>query len=359
MIVYTYIYITSFFLSISSILVKNKPFTLASLYFLFFIILIFFGLRHGTGSDWLSYDTYYSYSWEEKNNALFDAAFNIVSHVVYSTGLEFNYLVLVTILIALLPILKLSRRYKYGVLILFLYSTVYLPSLMGLMRQMIAISLCLFAAEKLLHKKNKEYFFYVIVAMFFHISAVVFFLVYFVQKINISMQRVFFVLLILVGLNYLFTEQVGYYLLHKGVFFQKVQEYFFLTDYNQTPSYYSSNLPSTMLMFAQKFLFLLIFFQYFTKFFYSERGIFYLKIYSLAVMLNVIFYFSIPILATRAATYFFIVEIILLALLCEYTKYKWLFIILIMLYVGGKYFKIILSIYSQMVPYQSIFSVHS
>ena len=234
----------------------------------------------------------------------------------------------------------------------------YLPSLMGLMRQMIAVSLCLLAAEKLYQRKNRQYLIYVVTAIFFHAGAIVFFLAYFVQKIKINMRKIFFILITLSIFNYFITEQLGHYLIHNDIMSHQVSVYFSLLDYSLNPPYYSSNLLHTMVMFTQKFLFLYIFLYYFTKISYSHRGIFYLKIYSLSLMLNIIFYISIPVLAIRGSIYFSIVEIVLLALLCEHTKYKWLFILVILLYGGLKYFNtIFFSLYNQLVPYQSIFSI--
>jgi len=349
-------YIASFALSVLSILSKNKFSALAATYFLLFIVLAFVGLRDGIGSDWASYSQLYSFSWEGKNDAMPNTGFNAIYHFFYSMGSEFNYLVLFVTFIALLPILRLSKNYKYSIIVLFLYFTVYLISLMGLMRQMIAVSLCLLAAEKLYQGRGRQYLAYVIAAIFFHTSAALFFLAYFVQKVNISIRVIFFVLIMSIAFNYLLVEQMGYYLIHHDIMAHKVKEYFFLSDYNQIPPYYSSNSLHTVIMFAQKLLFLAIFFYYFTKVSYSHRGVFYLKIYSLSFVMNMVFYLSIPVLAIRGSIYFSIVEIVLLALLCEHTRYKWLFIFLILLYGGIKYFKIILSFSTQIIPYQSVFS---
>lgn len=357
MFVYINIYITFFFLSVFTTLVKNKYFTLTCSYFLFFLILVFVGLRNGIGSDWGAYHEHYFSSWEEKNIAIFELGYNALSHIFYSIGIEFNYLVFFITFMASLPILKLSKNYKYGIIVIFLYYTLYLLPLMGLMRQMIAVSLCLLAAEKLYQKKNRQYFVYVVTAMFFHVGAMIFFLAYFVQKIKINIQQVILILIILSIFNYLITDQLGYYLINADIMKHQVRVYFSLPEHNPTPPYYPSNLLQTMVMFAQKILFLFTFLYYFTKISFSHRGVFYLKIYSLSLMLNVMFYSSIPVLATRGSSYFAIFEILLLTLLCEHTKYKQLFIFLILLYGGVKYFKIILEIYQQIVPYQSIFSI--
>ena len=154
------------------------------------------------------------------------------------------------------------------------------------------------------------------------------------------------------------VEKVGYFLIDKGIMVVKVKEYFILPGYNLYPPYYSSNLFNTILMFTQKFLFISIFFHYFTNLAFNPKGIFYLKIYSLSLLMNVMFIFSIPLLATRAAIYFSITEILLLALLCQQTRYKFICIFLILLYAALKYFKILLSLYSQMVPYETILSLY-
>jgi len=357
MFIYVNIYITYFLLSVFTILVKNKNFTLTSTYLLFFIILVFIGLRNGIGSDWGAYHEHYFSSWEKKNIAIFELGYNALSHLFYSIGIEFNYLVFFITLMASLPILKLSKNYKYGIIVIFLYYTVYLLPLMGLMRQMIAISLCLLAAEKLYQKKNKQYFIYVLTAMFFHVGAIAFFLAYFVQKIKINIQQVIFILIILSISNYFITDQLGYLLIDADIMKHQVRVYFSLPEHNPTPPYYPSNLLQTLAMFAQKILFLITFLYYFTKVSYSNRGVFYLKIYSLSLMLNVMFFSSIPVLATRGSSYFAIIEILLLTLLCEHTKYKQFFIFLILLYGGVKYFKIIFEIYQQLVPYKSIFYI--
>ena len=80
---YFYIYITAFFFSIFSILAKSNFFTKMWIYFLFFLILIYVGLRDGLGSDWGSYSEMYAYSWKEKNIAIPDIGFNLISHFFY------------------------------------------------------------------------------------------------------------------------------------------------------------------------------------------------------------------------------------------------------------------------------------
>ena len=276
---YLYIYLTAFFFSIFSILAKSIFFTKMWIYFLFFVILIYVGLRDGLGSDWQSYSEMYTYSWKAKNIAIPNMGFNLVSHFFYLLGLKFQYFVTFITFLALVPILRLSRNYKDGVLILFLYSLVYLTSLMGLMRQMVAVSLCLFAAEKLYQKKNRQYFFYVLTAIFFHNSAVIFFLVYFLNKVKILRWSTFFIAVGLIIFNYLIFEKVGYFLIDMGIMEAKVKEYFILPDYNLYPPYYSSSFFNTILLFTQKVVFIGIFFYYFSKFSDNHKVVGYLIVY--------------------------------------------------------------------------------
>ena len=141
------------------------------------------------------------------------------------------------------------------------------------------------AAEKLYQKKNRQYFVYVVTVMFFHVGAIIF-LAYFVQKIKINIQQVIFILIILSIFNYFITDQLGYYLIQADIMKHQVRVYFFhCREHNPLPPYYPSNLLQTMAMFTQKY-----YFNYFFILFYQDFllviEVFYLKIYSLSLMLN-------------------------------------------------------------------------
>lgn len=337
-------------MTIFSVNIKNKNSQVVIFCLLFLVVLFLFGLRDKIGSDWESYKVYYLFSWKDKIDSISDIGFNLLSQFFYNIGVSFNYFIFFVMFIMLFPIFIISKKYKYSILVLFLYSTLYLPSLMGLMRQAIAVSFCLVAVDNLYRNNNKNYFIYLIIAATFHVSALVVVFLYFFKKLKINLSLIIISFLMSFLLNIFLYYMLPQILVSNDIWTHDVKIYF--TYYNVDAPYVNKEIYSFLLMYVQKIIFLIYFHYYVTKICYNERFYFYFKIYFFSLIFNSFFILSLPILAIRGSIYFSIVEIFLLAYSCEKYKYRNVAVLLVLTFGGVKFFKILYSSYNQFVPYQ-------
>ncbi len=137
-----------------------------------------------------------------------------IGYVFYSTfihrvlGVEYNFFLLLTnvVLIALLiKSFKVNHISKCLLFILYFYAArLYLQYNFILMRQAIAIAIVWYSFHYLMQKgQQKKYYFAVLIAMTFHVSAVVCFMVPYLQKITFRKKPYFFSLCLVFLINVL------------------------------------------------------------------------------------------------------------------------------------------------------------
>lgn len=103
---------------------------------------------------------------------------------------DYSWYFAVVAMIVVFPVLLFMRKYSTNyVLSLFIYITFgFYTALFNPVRQMIAVSICVFAIKYLLEKKIVKYFIIIALASTFHISAWVMLPMYFVCHVNVKLE---------------------------------------------------------------------------------------------------------------------------------------------------------------------------
>jgi len=309
------------------------------------LVVMFIGLRDDVGSDWGNYSTYYYSSLENKMSSIKEHLFNYLTHLFSNSNIIFNYFVFVNVLFSMSLLLLVASKYKSVNLIIFLYVSLYLLSLMGLMRQAISVSLCIYAGEKLFNKKVFQYFIYLFIATMLHYPAILFFAVYFVFKnIMQSYRKYLIIIFIAILFNiYWFSSSLPMF----------ISKYTIYANYNQggVPFLPNSFVEIIPMLFKRVMLLIIFTYYYFRYPLYSIES-FYYRIYLLSVPMLVCFYYTIPALAVRGGLYFSIYEIFLLSFIYKINNQNLLVKSLIVFY-GFIYFTNVLYKSDVLLPYQS------
>ena len=172
------------------------------------------GLRSiSVGTDTFSYeDIYY---WIEAGNANFiEPGWRFLNWLIQYVGGNFNMLLMVVAILTLLPVgFVIKQCSPAPSLSLFLYFSLftYLQSY-NLMRQMLAVSIVLLGYTYLYKQQRVRYLICVAFAMTFHTSALFSIPLIWIDRFNLSMKKVLWILSITLILGYLLSDTAFLYL---------------------------------------------------------------------------------------------------------------------------------------------------
>ena len=162
------------------------------------VFLIFFaGLRKGIGIDNNSYEQIY--------NNINSGSFSLFNNVVEPFFVVLNrilpsFQILLFVMAALTVIIRYKAYCDAGIYLLasvfcFYYGTDFLYYDMGIMRQGLAMSICLLSLNSII-RKEKNFFIYIVVAACFHSSAIAFVPLYFLSNKEYS-RKTYYLLIII------------------------------------------------------------------------------------------------------------------------------------------------------------------
>jgi hypothetical protein len=171
-----------------------------------FMLLVFQdGLRWETGTDWIPYSTYFDRCLELTDDK-FEWGYASLSKLIRLFTSEYTVFLVAYALILYSLVFKCIKRHAINpFLSLFLYYCMTLP-ILGMNRQFLALGICLYSIRYIIEKR----FFYFVacigVAMLFHLSAIMFFIVYFFRK---SFDVRIYIILLLIALGISFSGIVN------------------------------------------------------------------------------------------------------------------------------------------------------
>lgn len=333
------------FFSFNSIFYKKMSKNLDKyIFFLLCVFLIVFaGLRYECGFDYFSYEGIFL------NNLLetkVEKGYLYLNYIFFKLA-NYNYFLLIfvgiTIYLKFLYIKKNSME-KYTSLLVY-YSVYFLGLEFGQIRQGMALSIVLFAIDKIKKDEYMKYLVYILLAMQFHISAILFLPAYFVKKINKKNIYIFF----LIGV---ICSQINL-----------VNIFFKLS--NILPDVYRNkiliNMPQELNEDLWKIIYdkslilkILIGTLYLYLYKREKQDDLYLKIYISGIIFSFLFY-SIPEISGRASHYYRQVEILLISniVFVKNLEIKFLVYIFFITYLFYSYF-IKLYLYADMFyPYKN------
>lgn len=198
MIIYFLFFLICIILAFLSTKVKSKYSKTLKL-IIFLALFLFSGLRYDVGFDY-SYTYVPGYYFINSNvTTHFEPAYILLNKFVYMVfnNIDFVFLIcsFITIYLLIKSIEEESDDYFISIIMIFC-SRFYLYSF-GQIRQYIAIAIFIYSIKYIIKKDIKKYFLLILLAMTFHKTAVIYFPVYFLNKIKLS--RSMYVLCILVS----------------------------------------------------------------------------------------------------------------------------------------------------------------
>lgn len=131
--------------------------------------------------DEVGYD-YYSYKeifLDQGSNLSIEYLYKAINILIAFVFNNFNFFLLFILFLTVIPKVVLIDRYSpYPLFSIYIYyCTIFIIFDMGVLRQAIAISLCMIAFFKLLERKVFLFYGYVILSSFFHVSSLLFLLI--------------------------------------------------------------------------------------------------------------------------------------------------------------------------------------
>lgn len=322
------------FLDVTNI--KKEQLFIKKIIFYFFLSLFFIlgSLRWKTGTDWVAYYNYFTYSLslEDFIGREFEIGYGYLNYLI-KTYLYDDYTILLTaqsfICIVFIALTFKSKFLKkFPIICLLIYFSSNLGGIFAV-RQSISISIVYFAYICLLDDRKKLFFILVYIATLFHNSAFIAFFLYFFIKINLS-NRSSAILLISSFIIGLITSTDFLNLLLKIPIVSnipylkgKIQDYTFIHEFYG--SNFSSNVDTSISKITGiiKKMFIFLPLVYFRKNI-NEKHMFFNKIFSTIIMgqcFYLIFGSMLPVLK-RANAYFDVADYIFLCCMLSVLKLK-------------------------------------
>lgn len=181
---------------------SNKRNSKLFFYFIIFILILHDGLRWEVGTDWAAYYDFYN-SCLDNSEADFEIGYVWVNKLVYLlTGGSYTIFLILLSFFVYFSFQRLFNKYSfYPILsLLILYSAI-LPYL-GMNRQIIAISICLFSVKYILDRKFWPWLLLILMASLFHVSAIVFLISFFLNReLSVRQVSVIFIITLIVSLS--------------------------------------------------------------------------------------------------------------------------------------------------------------
>lgn len=326
------------------------------------IILIFYllsFLRWERGTDWASYNFIFeNISSNEYLQMMYEFLFIKLNSIIYSTTGDFSVLLFVEASIIFFCFFYIIRKYSeapiFSVLVWF---SVSLASVF-FTRQAIAVAICVFALHFIIQRKVYLFLLTVFIAMLFHKSALIFFPAYWIYTLNLSKKQI---IVILIG-SCVLTSVAGSLLTTigssgLGSLSERSTVYM---EAGTDDAFGSSYSPmETMIRGVSYRLFLIAIFIIFLFENYEKaqfRGLF--NLYLMSVVLFILFV-PISVALIRFSGYYEIFQIFLYPILILQTKNKIiknLVLLLLIVYLGFKFYGVIFAYKDLYIPYKSIFN---
>ncbi len=305
-------------------LTRSAKFSLFALSYL--LLVIFVGLRWEIGNDWAQYYDYYRHLTSLNDNYdmfmmghNYEIGYRIISVCIKDAGLPFAGFNLIYAAIYLGLIFLSFKEDNYSIsgwLVLQLFAP-FILGLMGTMRQVMAIAICMLSIRYLLSKNWRRFLLCVGIATAFHISALVFLVAWPLARIRLTARRVWIVVAIVIVVSVL---NLGSLAVNYGT--------------SRVSAFNAADLASKLVLeqeaTSEQFNFaggsgvttiwivtrvsVLVLFIVFYRIFSGEADQLYFKLYLFGVVMLLLLTGSMVVLADRASLYFTIFQMHLLAL---------------------------------------------
>lgn len=249
--IYNIIFISLLVLSLTELYMYNNNFVIKpqiNIGILISIFLVFFaGGRVNTGLDYVGYEDYFI---KVQNGSL--GLINPIVEPMYVilSMISPSYRVLLFIMAIGCVVVKYIALRKLGVKLIafamfFYFSSFFLYYDMGIMRQGLAMGICLLSIP-CAEKKDKKFFIYIIIASLVHISALLFMVIYFFSDKEFS-RTIYYAMM---GLAIIFAVMAGSSVVQNGLIERLIEAVaggYINHKYNRYFSYETANYLNTVL----------------------------------------------------------------------------------------------------------------
>lgn len=304
-------------------LTKGARYTLFVLSYLLLVVLV--GLRWETGNDWTNYYDYYKHLTTLGDGLEFEVGFRVVSLLVKDIGLPFAGFNLIYAAVYLGLIFLSFKHDNFtvsGWLVLQLYAP-FIFGLMGTTRQVMALAICMFSVRYLLSKDWRKFLLCIGIATLFHISALVFLIAWPIAQFRLNLRRTWIIFAVLVFASVLSLGDLAVKSAesHLAILRLADLENRLLLEAASTSAQFNpaAGAAAPILTAIGRVGLLVVFilcFRYYTE----ESDQLYFKLYLVSIIIVVLLSNSVYVLSERAAIYFSIFQIHLLALLTRRIK---------------------------------------
>ncbi|SHK64035.1 EpsG family protein [Chryseobacterium polytrichastri] len=326
------------------------------------IILVFYllsFLRWERGTDWSAYKFIFeNMASNEYLQMMYEFLFIKLNSFVYSATGDFSVLLFVEASIIFFCFFYIIRKYSEApILSVLVWFSVSLASIF-FTRQAIAVAICVLALNFIIQRKLYLFLLTVFIAMLFHKSALIFFPAYWIYNLNLSKKQIIVILIssfVLTSVASSLLTTIGNSSL--GALSERSSAYM---ESGADESFGSGYSPmETMIRGVSYRLFLIGIFIIFLFKNYEKvqfRGIF--NLYLMSVVLFILFV-PISVALIRFSGYYEIFQIFLYPILILQTKNKIiknLLLLLLIVYLGFKFYGVIFAYKDLYIPYKSIFN---
>lgn len=227
--------------------IKNTSLYYVAFFMIFLIYVVVAGIRYNVGTDYITYSMYQIPI--ALSNMKIVSSYNV--EFLYKMVIKLGYFIggvqwvfVITAMLfvgfVILYIMQRSNNYVLSFLI-FVLITFYNFSLNG-MRQSIAIGIFLFATKYVVIKKPFKYFFWIIVAVLFHKSAIIYFFLYFLLHFNFVKNKWFLYFLTFISFFIVIFEKKIYTLMLSITLKFNFYSKFFGSIYDGSNQYFHMNI---------------------------------------------------------------------------------------------------------------------
>lgn len=147
-------------------------------------------LRYEVGTDWIIYDDYFHWI-NEGRDKFSEPGFNLLNRILYcvthNSWILFAVVAFLILLFTFLAFYQQSIWVPFTILIFFI-SGDYFNS-QNQIRQVLAMSIFLFAMKYIWSRDWKRYFLWLLIAFSFHVSALIFIPLYFLYGIKLNVKK--------------------------------------------------------------------------------------------------------------------------------------------------------------------------
>ena len=337
----TYFILGIFFsyLAFTEIFLKSFHNSKLSLWIVFLILVLVTSLRYQVGHDWDSYLLFYT---DNTTAEVLELGYRFLNNFFSSLSINYNLFLFFISAFTLFFIYKAVIELKYKIIALFVYfSELFLYFNLSGVRQGVAIAITLFSARYIINKDFKKFTFFVIFASLFHISSLIFFLAYFAFHVKINRNRLAYFIFIF-GIIWVNINQIVDFIIFYSN--SRTLEYYtyIIKPQEDNNIFYIVGL-------LKRSIILLIFYTLPKRLRAEYNLASFINIYILGFLIYLFIYPLSENIGTRAAAYFLIFDIIIIAIFFQlkihvYRKLS-IFFIVFMMYMYKIYG------YSQLVDY--------